>query len=216
MWLSGTIERCAWAVLLLSATGCAYASRISGPGGREAFRIHCADHPQCVDKAGEVCSNDFEILSSKTVMDGYANNGTGYAMTPHEIVVACRSPSQPRAPAPSPAPALAPGPAPALAPGPAPALAPSAEPRVEPGACAAAHASVSETATFWAQLYPEAKRLEEAPSQRDFVEVCRALPERVQRCLDARYREVHGKPCLAVLRRLEPGEKNRIDSLFLE
>jgi hypothetical protein len=75
---------------------------------------------------------------------------------------------------------------------------------------------VKETAAFWGQLSPGAKRLEEAPSQRDFVEVCRALPERVQRCLDARYREAHDKPCLAVLKRLEPGEKNKIDSLFLE
>jgi hypothetical protein len=54
------------------------------------------------------------------------------------------------------------------------------------------------------------------PSPRDFVEVCRALPERVQRCLDARYREAHEKSCLAVLKRLDPGEKNKIDSLFLE
>jgi hypothetical protein len=75
---------------------------------------------------------------------------------------------------------------------------------------------VKETAAFWAQLYPDAKRLDEPPSPRDFLEVCRALPERVQRCLDARYRDAHPKPCLAVLRRLDAGEKNKIDSLFLE
>jgi hypothetical protein len=139
-------------------------------------------------------------------MDGYANNGTGYAMTPHEMVVACRSSSPPRASAS----ASAPAPAPVV-----PAASP-AEPPMDGNTCAAAHGTVRDTGTFWAQLYPEAKRLEEAPSQRDFVEVCRALPDRVQRCLDARYREAHAKPCLAVLRRLEPGEKNRIDSLFLE
>ncbi len=176
--------------------GCAWASKVAGPGGREAFRIHCGDQAQCLSKAGEVCSNEFEVLSSKTVMDGYANNGTGYAATPEEMLIACRS-SPPRASA-SAAPA------------------PPAEPHPEASPCAAAHASVGETATFWAQLYPEARRLEEAPSQRDFLEVCRALPERVQRCLDARYREAHTKPCLAVLRRLAPDEKNRMDSLFLE
>jgi hypothetical protein len=75
---------------------------------------------------------------------------------------------------------------------------------------------VKETASFWAGLSPDAKRLPELPSQADFVEVCRALPDRVQRCLEARYREAHDKACLAVLRRLETGEKNKVDSLFLE
>ena len=182
------------ALVFLAASGCAYASKITAPGGGEAFCIRCAEHAQCIDKAGEVCSNAYEVLSTKTVMDGYANNGTGYAMTPDEMVVVCRSSAAPRASAP----------------------AMPAAPVAEASPCVAAQASVPETSAFWAQLYTEAKRLEEAPSPRDFGEVCRALPERVQRCLDARYREAHAKPCLAVLRRLEPAEKNRIDSLFLE
>jgi hypothetical protein len=187
---------------LLGAAGCVYASKVTGPDGREAFRIHCADHTQCADKAREVCSGNFEVLSDKTEMDGYANNGTGYTAAPNEVVVACRTTAAPSSQAPAPPPSGAPA-------------AGTATPAAG-GTCAAAHATVRETAAFWGQLYPEAKRLDEAPSQRDFVEVCRVLPERVQRCLDARYRDAHTKPCTAVLRRLEPGEKNKIDSLFLE
>jgi hypothetical protein len=195
-----------WACLalaVLGATGCVYAARVTGPGGREAFRIHCSSRSQCADKAAEVCSGAYETLSTSTEMDGYVDNGTGYAGSPHELVVACRSTT----------PALDGGGG-AVAP-PPPAL-PAPPPHAEVSLCASAHASVTETAAYWAGLYPEAKRLEDPPAERDFIEVCRALPERVQRCLDAKYRDAHPKPCLAVLRRLDMGEKNKIDSLFLE
>jgi hypothetical protein len=196
--------RTAAALALLSATGCVYATKIAGPSGGEAFRIHCSTPAQCTEKAVEVCASDYERISSTSQMDGYANNGTGYAQTPHEIVIACRA-GAPTASASS-----------APAPPKAPMTTPSTEPASAASTCAAAHGSVKQTAAFWSQLYPDAKRLDEPPSQRDFLEVCRALPERVQRCLDARYREAHPKPCLAVLRRLDAGEKNKIDSLFLE
>jgi hypothetical protein len=199
-------------LLLILTPGCAYATKVKRPDGSEAFRIHCADRAQCQEKATEVCAGDYEVVSSSTQMDGYVDNGTGYAERPHEMVIACRADVAKAAPRPAP-PGHDGGSAPKP---PAAAAAPPAEPAREAGACADAGATIKETAAFWAQLYPEAKRLEEAPAPRDFAEVCRALPERVQRCLDARYRAAHDKPCLAVLRRLDPGEKNKIDSLFLE
>jgi hypothetical protein len=182
------------------ALACVYASKVKGPNGREAFRIHCPSPAQCEDKANEVCAGPYDVLSSSVTPDGYANNGTGYANAPNEITIACTTGPlvSSRPPAPS---------------APAASAAPTAETN---GSCTAAHASVKETAAFWSQLYPEAKRLDEPPTERDFAEVCKALPERVQRCLDARYRDAHAKPCLAVLKRLEPGEKNKIDALFLE
>lgn len=194
---------------LLSTAGCVWATKAVGPDGKEAFRVHCSTPAQCAEKAAEVCAGDYHVVSSRTTVDGYADNGTGYANSPHETLVACGgTPSA--APSPSPAPA-APKPV-TMEETPKP----PAEAAKEGGACSVAFASVKETAGLWASLAPEAKRLDETPSRRDFVEVCRALPERVQRCLDARYREAHDKPCLAVLKRLETGEKNKIDSLFLE
>jgi hypothetical protein len=188
------------ALAVLGAPGCVYAAKVTGPGGREAFRIHCSSQSQCADKAAEVCSGAYETLSTSTEMDGYVNNGTGYSGSPNELVVACRMTP----------PALDGGGA--VTP-PPPAL---PAPPAQASLCASAHTSVKETAAYWAALYPEAKRLEDPPAERDFIEVCRALPERVQRCLDAKYRGAHPKPCLAVLRRLDTGEKNKIDSLFLE
>jgi hypothetical protein len=195
---------CAVAVGLVSTTGCVWATKAQGPDGKEAFRVHCSTPAQCAEKAAEVCAGDYHVISSSTTMDGYANNGTGYANSPHETLVACGN-----------APSVASA-SPVVATPAAPASAKSPEPMKESGTCATAYGSVKETFAFWGQLSPEAKLLPESPSQRDFVEVCRALPERVQRCLDARYREAHDKPCMAVLKRLEAGEKNKVDSLFLE
>jgi hypothetical protein len=177
---------------------------VKGPDGREAFRIHCQSPAQCEDKAAEVCASDYEVLSSSVQQDGYANNGTGYANSPNELLVACTTtPTSAR-------PRTATAQTRASAPPAAAAVADAG------GSCAAAQASVNEMAAFWSQLYPDAKRLDEPPSARDFTEVCRALPGRVQRCLEARYRDAHAKPCLALLKRLEPAEKNKLDSLFLE
>jgi len=193
-------------ILALAApllAGCVYATKVTS-GGREAFRIHCQSEPQCVDKAGEVCAGAYDVLTSKVEADGFVNNGTGYANSPIEIVVACRGTAPSGVASARGAPSA----------GPASTAAPPETP--DASACMAANTTLKETAAFWSGLRPEAKRLDELPSARDFGEVCRALPERVQRCLDARYREAHDKPCLALLRRLEPSERNKLDSLFLE
>ena len=185
---------------LTLAQGCVYATKVKS-GGRDGFRIHCQSQPQCVDKAGEVCAGKFEVLSSNTQVDGYANNGTGYANSPFEIVIACATGGPARSASPR-----------AASPPPVPQATSAAAPDAAV-ACTAAHASLKETAAFWSQLHPEAKRLDELPSQRDFTEVCRALPERVQRCLDARYREAHEKRCLSVLKRLDAKKTSSTRSL---
>jgi hypothetical protein len=196
------------AVLLLVVSGCVYASKVSVPGAKAAFRIHCQSQAQCAEKAGEVCAGEYAVITQASTPDGYANNGTGYANSPLEMTVACKAGGLP---APGSAAVVASAAASVVA-----SAAASPPPPADGSACAEAFGSVQDTAAFWAQLHPDAKRLAEPPSQRDFIEVCRAVPERVQRCLDARYRAAHDKPCLAILRRLEPAEKNRVDSLFLE
>ena len=131
-------------------------------------------------------------------MDGYVD-GTGYAGSPHELVVACRT-----------TPPALDGGGP-VAPPPPTLPAPPAEVSL----CASAHTSVKETAAYWAGLYPEAKRLEDFPAERDFIEVCRALPEHIQAYLEAKYRDTHaGGLLLAVLRRLDAGEKSRSTRSF--
>jgi hypothetical protein len=148
-------------------------------------------------------------------VDGSVDNGTGVPERPHEIVIACHSVVSGAAPSSSASPGSVSKVPPAAA-VPVATVVPVATAATEPSVCVAAHGSVKEMAAYWSHLYPEAKPLAEPPAERDFVEVCRALPERVQRCLDAKQREGHEKSCLAVLRRLDPSEKNKVDSLFLE
>ena len=82
--------------------------------------------------------------------------------------------------------------------------------------CEAAYAHVGEFATFWAARSPGSKALDELPQQRDFAAVCHAMPESVQRCMHSGFLAIHKKACEAVLLRLEPPVRNRIDGLFLE
>jgi hypothetical protein len=82
--------------------------------------------------------------------------------------------------------------------------------------CEAASTHVDEFAKYWAARSPGGKALDELPQPRDFVVVCRAMPENVQRCLHSGYVAAHLKACEAVLLRLEPPLRNKIDGLFLE
>jgi hypothetical protein len=82
--------------------------------------------------------------------------------------------------------------------------------------CEAAYARVADFALYWAGTTPAAKILPEPPQKVDFVAVCHALPENVQRCTHSGYREVHVKACDAVLLRLEPIQRRKVDGLFFE
>ncbi len=88
--------------------------------------------------------------------------------------------------------------------------------RDDTAVCEAAYAHVAEFATYWATRSEGSKPLDEAPARRDFVAVCRGMPENVQRCMHSGYLAVHGKACEAVLLRLEPTARSKVDGLFLE
>jgi hypothetical protein len=89
-------------------------------------------------------------------------------------------------------------------------------PREDSQVCEAVFAHVDKFAPFWAARSPGAKALDELPQQRDFVAVCRSMPENVQRCMHAGYVAVHQKACEAVLLRLPPPLRTKVDALFLE
>jgi hypothetical protein len=82
--------------------------------------------------------------------------------------------------------------------------------------CEAAYVGVGDLSAYWSAKNPTTKHLDELPQQVDFVSVCQGLPDNVQRCLHSGYRAVHAKACDAVLLRLEPAAKTRVDGLFLE
>jgi hypothetical protein len=96
------------------------------------------------------------------------------------------------------------------------AAAPSSSDRDDTAVCEAAYAHVADFATYWATHSDGSKSLDEAPARRDFLAVCRAMPENVQRCMHSGYLAVHGKACEAVLLRLEPTARSKVDGLFLE
>jgi len=88
------------------------------------------------------------------------------------------------------------------------------DPRTDTRTCEAASKYTKELGVYWA-LHAEAKLLAELPSQRDFIAVCREMPENAQRCLHAKYRDAHGDACDAVLSRLDPFLRLKVDALFL-
>jgi hypothetical protein len=92
--------------------------------------------------------------------------------------------------------------------------APAAPAREDAQVCEAAYPHAKDFATYWAAR-SSAKRLDELPSQHDFVVTCHGLPERVQRCMHELYRQAHAAPCEAVLSRLDPPTQAQIDGLFL-
>jgi hypothetical protein len=83
-------------------------------------------------------------------------------------------------------------------------------------ACGLAFRQAADFATYYERVLPHGPRLEALPTRRDFVAVCRKLPENVQPCLHDKYREEHAKACDAVVTRLEPGDRRRLDGLFFE
>jgi hypothetical protein len=94
-----------------------------------------------------------------------------------------------------------------------PAPPPVHEARADERVCEAASNYTKETAAYWGEHF-EGKLLSELPGTTDFVAVCRDMPDNVQRCMHAKYRAVHGQACDAVLSRLDPYHRNKVDGLF--
>jgi hypothetical protein len=94
-----------------------------------------------------------------------------------------------------------------------PSVPPAHEGRADERVCEAASKYTKEMAGYWGEHY-EGKLLHELPDTTDFVAVCREMPDNVQRCMHAKYREVHGEACDAVLSRLDPYHRNKVDGLF--
>jgi hypothetical protein len=82
--------------------------------------------------------------------------------------------------------------------------------------CEAASAHAADFGTYWATRSANSRPLDEPAQPRDFVVVCRAMPENVQRCMHTGYLAAHAQACEAVLLRLDPVQRSKVDGLFLQ
>ncbi len=173
-------------VLALMPSGCAHAASVRGPDGEPAHLIRCDG------SFGASASACYE-KATEVCPEGYELRSVGGGG--HEILVSCKS----DLPAPKAAAAEATSPN-----------------RDDARVCDAAAKHVDGFKTFWGTNNPRLKLLVDAPETRDFVATCRDMPEPVQRCLHEKYRSAHVKSCDAVLTRIEPAQRRRIDALFFE
>jgi hypothetical protein len=175
-------------LVALSMTACVTVHDVRGPDGDLAHVIHCRASQDCYAKAEEVCQGDYQITSTVAKLNGGQT----------EILVTCGA-----APTPPPTIIVAAG--------------STADPtREDSNVCGAAYAHVADFGKYWAAHSPNAKPLPELPQANDFTAACNELPGAVQRCMHSGYRAVHAKACDAVLLRLDPGQRNKVDAMFLE
>lgn len=83
-------------------------------------------------------------------------------------------------------------------------------------ACNVVYEHAAEFAPYWVAHSDGGKRLDPLPEAHDFVAVCVTLPANIRRCMFERYRLGHEKSCDAMLSRIAPSTRDKIDSLFLE
>ena len=86
----------------------------------------------------------------------------------------------------------------------------------ESDVCDEASADAVDFAIYWAAHAPHARALLEMPKPKDFGALCVAMPEAAQRCVRTSYRTAHAASCDAVLLRLDPSPRNKVDAMFLE
>lgn len=86
----------------------------------------------------------------------------------------------------------------------------------ESDVCDEASADAVDFAIYWAAHAPHARALLEMPKPKDFGALCVAMPEAAQRCMRTSYRTAHAASCDAVLLRLDPSPRNKVDAMFLE
>jgi hypothetical protein len=183
------------AVVLSAATAlgaCVSVTPVRGPDGEEAHLIKCPQTEACYERAAELCPGGYVVRSGGTTVSGSVSNGSGFTQSTSEVLVSCKS-DLPVASA---------------------ARAPIAKPE-DALLCEAAYALVDGFAAYWVRI-SQGKLLDEKASKRDFTTVCRAMPENVQRCMHEKYRTAHAQACDAVLLRLEPVARSKVDSLFLQ
>lgn len=176
----------------LSLVACVSVTEVRGPDGENAHLIKCPRTESCYEKATDLCPEGWVLRSNNSKLNVLVVNGSGSASSSTEVLVSCKND------VPSTKPQAVPG-----------------DDREDARTCDAAYAFVDGFAEYWGRA-SKGKRLDEKPSKRDFTATCRAVPENVQRCMHEKYREAHGQACEAVLARLEPPTRAKIDSLFLE
>jgi len=184
----GIAAACAFA---LTVSGCSHdkTRAVRGPDGELALSITCSNPDQCYERAARMCPEGYVIRTTGGSVTGTSYKGTGIVSSTSNLLVSCKHdlPSDP----------------------------PPEKPE-DQRMCELAYRQASDFAGYFAALTPHGKRLDELPTRRAFVSVCRKLPESVQSCLHDKYREEHAKACDAVLTRLEDRDRDQIDGLFFE
>jgi hypothetical protein len=183
------------ASLAVSLVACVSVTPVRGPDGETAHLIKCPTTDACYERAAEICPEGYVIRSNGSTVSGSVAGGSGVVSSTSEVLVSCKN-DMPVA-------------------GRQPAAGPTPEDRDDARTCDAAYAIVDGFAAYWVRA-SNGKLLDEKTSKRDFVTTCRAMPENVQRCLHEKYRVAHAQACEAVLARLEPSNRRKIDSLFLQ
>jgi hypothetical protein len=161
---------------------------VRGPDGEQAHSISCEAAPDCYEKATKICDGGYVIRESH----GLAQLGANSAPLGDrvEMLVSCKSdlPAETDS---------------------------AASDREDTHVCQAASNFRKDFGAYWA-IKTGGSLLEEPASARDFVVTCQSMAENIQRCLHAPYRRAHEKTCDALLLRLDPPSRNRLDALFLQ
>jgi hypothetical protein len=183
------------AFLALAACGTSV-HHVRGPDGEVAHVIRCHYAEDCYKEAAKLClPGGYLIRTNGGNVNGALFRGSGHISSTQDIVVSCRDdlPEEPEA---------------------APREPTAAE--EAKATCEEAFGRASELAVYWARMSPGAKLLDEPPARRDFVAVCKDMPENVRRCLSSKHRDAHVDSCDAVLTRLDADHRAKIDGLFLQ
>jgi len=176
------------AVLVVTMGACGASSRkVRGPDGEKARLISCMESADCYTKASEVCPDGYVIREGH----GLSPASTGQRM---EMLVSCKTDIAASVESTS---------------------ASTASNRDDTLVCEAASKFIGEFGAYWVTK-SGGLPLDEQPAPRDFIVTCQAMAENVQRCMHEKYRHAHEQACEALLGRLDPFSRNRIDALFLQ
>ena len=90
-------------MIAISVAGCATSRQVVGPNGTPAYSIRCgaAAVDSCYEKAGEVCPNGYNVLTSQgakylgqmgsaSVSGGYGSATSMPMMAPNTLLIECK------------------------------------------------------------------------------------------------------------------------------
>jgi hypothetical protein len=187
--MKGLHGRGALVSTLLLLAACVHVENVPGPDGEEAHLIRCSSSAKCFETAAAICNGANYVLRSDNAVSYSALTARSAPGGSTEILISCKSYLR---------------------------AAPRPKRATESDVCDEASADAVDFAIYWAAHAPHARALLEMPKPKDFGALCVAMPEAAQRCMRTSYRTAHAASCDAVLLRLDPSPRNKVDAMFLE